>query len=368
MLWRTTPNASSSGKSGFYETVNKAKFYRVVITFYNLCATGNVLHLVISRIIAALSPKYVYEETTVDISCCNGKYMLSAKGKKPIRQGYKHIMRLLMGGESYTGVSDEADDEQVFPNIEIGQTVYISNAVKVTKYTAPPKLHTEATLLSAMENAGTQIENSAVLKGKGIGTQATRAGIIKKLFELGYIANKSSKKTNYIEPTKLGINYIKVLPQELYSPKITADWETRIAAIAEGNSTPDKFMSDFESFINDMIKHTKNTNVEGVSFCNKESIGTCPFCGKGWIYSEKGKNGKAAEVDIYYCSLKCGFSLYSDTNGFYNNTGRTLKKSQVIQLTNNETIKAKTKYKDKYGNFELLRDDMGKAYVRFLGK
>lgn len=220
-----------------------------------------------------------------------------------------------------------------------------------------------------MENAGSQIENGTILKGKGIGTQATRAGIIQKLFDVGYITNKPAKKINYIEPTKLGINYIKVLPQELYSPKITADWETRIAAIVDGGSMPDQFMSDFESFINDMIKHTKNANVEGVSFSNRESIGLCPFCGRGEVYSTKGKSEKInKEVDIYYCSLKCGFSLYSDCNGFYNNTERTLKKTQVIQLINKETIKVKTKYNDKYGIFELLKNDKGKAYIKLLGK
>jgi len=319
--------------------------------------------------IVALSQKYVYDETTVEVSCCGGQYILTAKGKKPIQQGYKHTLGLLMGGETDTDASAEADDEQSFPNITAGQPVRVINAVTITKYTAAPKLHTEATLLTAMENAGTQIENGTILKGKGIGTQATRAGIIKKLFDLGYMINKPANKTNYIEPTKLGINYIKVLPQELYSPKITADWETRIAAIVEGNGTSGEFMSDFESFINDMVKQGKNSNVEGVSFSSRESVGTCPFCGNGEVYTAKAKSEKTNnDVDVYYCSLKCGFSLYSDNAGFFNNTERTLKKTQVIQLINKEGIKAKTKYKDKYGYFELQKKDDGKAYVRLIGK
>ena len=338
----------------------------------------NILHLVISRMIAALSHMYIYEETTIEVSCRNGQYILTAEGKKPIQQGFRHIIEILMGSKANRAVPAETDEEQIFPNIKIGQTVHIANAVTVAKQTAPPKLHTEATLLTAMENAGTQIKNGAILKGKGFGAQATRAGIIKKLFDLGYMANKPDKKINYIEPTKLGINCIRVLPQELYSPKITADWEARIAAIAEGNGTSQQFMKDFKGFINCMLEHainncmlvhTKNTHVEGVNFSNKESIGICPFCGNGEVYSVKGKSQKTNnEVDIYYCSLKCGFSLYSDNNGFYNNTGRTLKKSQVVNLINNETIKAKTKYKDKFGNFELTIGEKGKAYVRFIDK
>jgi len=329
----------------------------------------NILHLVISRMIVAMAQKYVYGETAISVSCCYGRYILTAKGKKTIQKGYKHVIGLLMGDDGISDASEETDEEQTFPNISIGQAVHISNAVTVTKHTAAPKLHTEATLLTAMENAGTQIENGTVLKGKGIGTQATRAEIIKKLFDIGYVVNKPSKKIKYIEPTKLGINCIRVLPQELYSPKITADWETRIAAIVEGNSTPDQFMGDFERFINDMIRVSRNASVEGVSFSNRESVGVCPFCGKGEVYTAKGKSDKAnMEVDVYFCSLKCGFSLYSDANGFFNHTDRTLKKTQVIHLINKETIKAKTKHKDKYGIFELLKNERGKAYIRLIDK
>jgi len=244
----------------------------------------------------------------------------------------------------------------------------------VVKQTAAPKLHTEATLLTAMENAGAQLENGRVLKGKGIGTQATRAAIIQRLFDLGYMAAKTAKKNSYIEPTKLGINYIKVLPQELYSPKITADWETKISAIVEGENTAEQFMSDFQEFINAMLKSAMEINVEGVSFSfsNRESIAACPFCKHGEVISVKGKSEKTdKEIEIYFCSLKCGFSLYQDSSGFFSNTGRLLLKKQVKQLIENGSITAQTKYKDgagkeKNGKFELFKSEKGKAYVRLV--
>jgi len=332
---------------------------------------ANVLHLVISRMIAALSQKYVYEETTVDVSCSDGQYILSAKENKPIRQGYKHVMGLLMGDETQTDASDKTYDGQVLPNITVGQNVHISYAVTVAKQTLPPKLHTESTLLSAMDNAGALMENGTIIKGKGIETQAARAGIIKKLFDLGYVTNKTDKNINYIEPTKLGINYLKVLPPELYSPKITADWESRIAAVADGVSTPEQFMNEYKGFIIDMIERCKNANTEkdDVSFNNGESVGACPFCDIGKVYTVKGKSEKTHnEVDIYYCSLQCGFSLYSDNEGFYNNTERKLKKSQAINLIEKNTIRAKTKYNDKYENFELVKNEKGKAYVKMIDK
>jgi len=335
----------------------------------------NILHLVISRMITAVAQKYVYEETTVEVICCGGRYILTANGKKPVQQGYKQVAVMLTGTEAPAdNTAADKNEEQTFPNTSSGQAVHITNAVTVVKQTTAPKLHTEATLLTAMENAGTTLENGEVLKGRGIGTQATRAAIIQKLFDLGYIANKTAKKISYIEPTRLGINYIRVLPQELYSPKITADWETRIAAIVDGGNTSEQFMSEFQGFLDRMLREAKETNVEGVSFSNRESIGACPFCKDGDVLMAKGKSEKTGkEIDVYYCSLKCGFSLYQDSGGFFNNTERLLKQNQVKQLIENGRVTARTKYKDgagkeKNGKFELMKSDKGKAYVRLVNK
>jgi len=320
----------------------------------------DILHLVIARMITAVAQKYVYDETTVEVACYGGKYTLTAAGKKPVQQGFKQIAALLAGTENGTGdTGAEPDDEQTFPDIVNGQGVHIDRATTLVKQTTAPKLHTEATLLTAMENAGAALENGQILKGRGIGTQATRAAIIKKLFDVGYITNKTAKKVSYIEPTKLGINYIKVLPAELYSPKITADWETRIAAIADGENTTERFMGDFREFVDRLLRDAKETNVEGVSFSDRESIGTCPFCKAGEVLVTKGKSEKTGkEIDVCYCSVKCGFSLYADSGGFYNNTERVMKKNQMKQLIENGSVTAKTKYKDgagkeKNGKFEL---------------
>jgi DNA topoisomerase-3 len=225
-----------------------------------------------------------------------------------------------------------------------------------------------------MENAGTMLENGLILKGKGIGTRATRAAVMQKLFDVGYMVIKTAKKVSYIEPTKLGINYIKVLPTELYSPKVTADWEARIAAIADGYNTTEQFMSDFQGFVDRMLKEAENTAVENVDFNAKESVAVCPFCKQGNVYVGKRQSEKTGkEIDVYYCSLKCGFILYQDNGGFYNNTERLLKQSQVIQLIENGSVTAKTKYKndagkEKNGKFELLKSDKGKAYIRLADK
>jgi DNA topoisomerase-3 len=269
-----------------------------------------------------------------------------------------------IAGDAY---GDENNEGRVPQNIAVGQTVNISNAITLIKYTEAPKLHTEATLLTAMQNAGSQIENGVILKGKGIGTQATRAGIIKKLFDDGYIANIMSKKTNFIKPTQLGVNFIKMLPQELYSPKITADWESKISAVADGDGRSEEILNDYKKFLDTTFKNAKNMYTENKYFSGKESVGLCPFCKQGEIYSEKGKGEKVnKEIDIYYCSLKCGFFLYTDDSGFFNHTGRLLLNKQVKQLISIGGITAKTKYNGKLEKFELIRAEKNIALIKLV--
>jgi DNA topoisomerase-3 len=257
----------------------------------------NVLHLVVSRMITALALKYVYDETTVETSCSDGEYILTAKWKEPVRQGYRQIEALL------TEASAPADnggadfgEEQPFPNIVVGQTVHIKAAVAAIKKTEAPKLHTEATLLAAMENAGAYRDNGKIIKGTGIGGQAARAEVIKKLFDVGYIAKKIVQGIGYIEPTKAGINYIKILPSELYSPRITAEWEAKIAAIASGENTTERFMSEYQTFINRLLNDKKETNDEEMNPGAKESLGICPFCKKGEALATKETSEKTADA------------------------------------------------------------------------
>ena len=135
------------------------------------------------------------------------------------------------------GHNEEENEEkdQILPHLTKGQTVNIKECKTLQKKTTPPKYHTEATLLTAMENAGASLgKDGAILKGKGIGTQATRADIIKKLFDVEYVQTLKKGKTNYIIPTEKGMRIVNVLPSELYPPKITADWEMKIALIVMG--------------------------------------------------------------------------------------------------------------------------------------
>jgi DNA topoisomerase-3 len=291
---------------------------------------NNIFDLVLCRLIVSLSTPYIYEHTTIKVSFDND-FIFSASGKKPLKTGWRGLQDTLLGKGAFDTEAD--DDIQIFPDIKQGQTVTLKNCVVVPKKTTPPKLHTEATLLTAMENAGALLENGKILKGKGIGTQATRAEIISKLFNTGVIEGESKGKKTCLKPTSKGISVIRVMPEDLYSPKITADWETIIAEIAKGKMTDTDFMDKFIPFITAKVSEVKTSNAT-VSFKkDKEVHGVCPWCKSDLYRYDKTdpKSKKLIEVSMY-CSEKCGFSISSINNTFQMYAKKTLTVTELKKL------------------------------------
>ena len=276
----------------------------------------NVLDLILTRFLIAMSSPYKYIKSTVEVQFPNG-LKFSATGSQPVSFGWKAAQEALSGKEN--AEADPEQTEQTFPPMNVGDRLRVEDCVVQDKVTTPPKLHTEATLLKAMLNAGNTIENGSVLKGKGIGTQATRAGIIQELFKREMVQNLTKGKTKYIIPTEKGLSVISILPHDLYSPKITADWETKIDDIIQGKSTPEQFMADFSGFLNQKLQEAK-ADIKDVSFASKkddEVVGKCPFCKKGDLIvfqgTAKAENDKRSHK--YYairCSEKCGLTLRTD--------------------------------------------------------
>lgn len=306
----------------------------------------NVLDLVLCRMVIAFGKPYYYEQTNVTVRC--GDMTFSASGKKPIDYGWKSMQEQLNGKEKEE-MNEEADSEQVFPEIQKGQVLNIRSCTPIPKKTTPPKLHTEATLLTAMENAGAAIEGGAILKGKGIGTQATRAEIIKKLFDSGYCENQTKGKTNFIVPTAKGLTIIRVLPKELYSPKITADWETKIAKIADGKMTEQEFMEEFITFIQEKVQEVKETDTGIVFKKERQVYGKCPFCG-GEVYRFQAQGEKKVK---FYCGDKtCPFSLDTENPTVTAWTGKKLTEKQAIQLINKKFLVLECKKKSGDGTYK----------------
>ncbi len=292
----------------------------------------NVLDLILTRFIVALSPAYHYLHSNVVVTFPNGM-KFTASGNVPVSMGWKEYQKHLNGKIEDAEENDSSEDtEQLFPKMQIGDKLSVSDCYAVSKKTTPPKLYTEATLLKAMKNAGQQIENGAILNGRGIGTQATRGDIIKKLFDTGVVETKQVGKTNYIVPTSKGISVIRVLPPELYSPKITADWETKIAQIADGTATEDDFMREFIDFITQKVEQVKSMDVANVTFNREKKVyGDCPFCHAPVYCYEKTENRK--KIKTYYCSEKvCAFRINPDNPVFQARMKRSITESEVVKL------------------------------------
>lgn len=307
----------------------------------------NVLDLVLCRMIVSFCKPYVYEQTSVSVKCSDVTF--SASGRKPIDYGWTAMQEKLMGKEKGGEDGGGEDDKQIFPELKKGQSVTVRACRNIPKKTTPPKLHTEATLLTAMENAGATIEGGAILKGKGIGTQATRAEIIKTLFDTGYCETQSKGKTNYIIPTAKGLAIIRVLPPELYSPKITADWETKIAKIADGKMTEAEFMDEFCTFIKNKVQEVKEADT-GITFKKEKQVyGKCPFCGSN-IYRYQPTGGKKVK---FYCGNKdCPFSLDTENVTVATWTGKKLTEKQCLQLIAKKFILLDCKKKSGEGTYK----------------
>lgn len=328
----------------------------------------NILNLVITRMLVSFSDKFKYKETVINVAFENGM-VFGASGKVPVSKGWKDVQDKLAG--KYADEEPQgADEEQLFPDISLGQIVELNKINVQAKKTTPPKLHTEASLLTAMENAGASIEGGAILKGKGIGTQATRANIIKQLFDKGYVTNLQKGKIKYLVPTKQGMSVIKVLPPELYSPKITADWENQIAEIVSGTMTEEDFMRNFNIFIQKNLAQILNHKVENVDFSyERASVGTCPWCGSA-VYEGELKDRDNKPFKNVYCSNKeCKMSIRYDDLAFDLRTGgKKISQAQMKKLLEKGQIevnclsKSKTPYK---GICKLVKSENGWAKLVF---
>lgn len=199
----------------------------------------NILNLIVCRMLSAAAEPYIYENLTAEFYC--GSHMFSTKTKAVLSLGFKAIEYILH--------NDETNDEPVTLYCEEGQVFENVEAESTEHFTTPPKPYTEDTLLSAMENASKKETNDGVER-KGLGTPATRAGIIEKLVQIGF----AERKGKQILPTKHGNLLISVLPETLTSASITAEWENTLLEISQGKSSSKDFMDGIKKEIRELVK------------------------------------------------------------------------------------------------------------------
>lgn len=303
----------------------------------------NILFLIAAKLLIATAEPHKYEAVKVTVN--SEGYDFFAHGKTVISSGFKDIESRIKS--QLKGESEVPEKENALPEIIKGQKFEHASSTVTSGYTSPPKAYTEDTLLKAMETAGnSDYDESSDVEKKGLGTPATRADIIENLVKRGYIERDKKK----ITASEKGVHLIEVVPDEVKSAKLTADWETTLQHIEKGQASPDGFMSEIENFTKELVKKYAEKS-DGSSFSKeKEILGKCPRCGKN-IYEGK---------QNYYCESGkdgCGFTVWK--NQKYPNT--TISTSQMKELLSagKTRLKAVSKEgKDYTADFAL--EDTGK--------
>ena len=273
-------------------------------------AQRNVLCLIAARLILATAEPHRYEAVKATVRCAETDF--TATGRTVLQSGWKALEAKVNTLIRTKATDDEPDDGEAkaLPELTQGQSFDRVSASKAEHWTTPPRPYTEATLLSAMERAGND-EYDEDTEKKGLGTPATRAGIIEELVRNEYIQRKGKQ----ITATEKGIKLISVVPEEVKSPKLTAEWEMQLQQIEHGKASASAFMESIVAYVRKIC--TKySTEDDSVSFRKQsEAIGKCPHCG-GEV--KKGQYG-------YYCTKKCGMYLAK----VY---GKVLTDNQLLRL------------------------------------
>ena len=309
-----------------------------------------IIRLVAMRLLSATGEKHIYDETSVTLTCEG--YEFRAKGKTVVQDGWKAIERRFK--ESLK--SKEKDEpERSLPSLNEKDILSSVDASVTEHYTSPPKPYTEDSLLSAMETAG-NAEFDDDTEKKGLGTPATRAGIIEKLVKGGFVERKGKS----LVPTKDGNNLVCVLPEQITSPTMTAEWENTLMQIERGNADADKFLSGIVEMTSELVKaYPFLSEAEANRFdTSRESIGKCPRCGSP-VYVGKGN---------YYCSNKeCSFCMWED-NKFFSSKKKKLTKKIAAELLDKGWCRVTGLYTPKRPQLydAVIRlDDTGGKYVSF---
>ena len=281
----------------------------------------NILKLIIARTLMAVSKPFRYLETLLTTECAGEEF--TAKGKEILDEGWKAVERKVLAD-----ILNPKKEFAALPPVEESECSILNAELKEGQ-TSPPKHFTEDTLLHSMETASADSMPEDAER-QGIGTPATRAATIEKLVAKGFLERKGDKKTKVLLPTDKGKALITVMPEEIQSADMTADWETKLLRVERGEMEPETFMTE----INDMISSLVNTTeaVKGASALMKNKvIGVCPNCGNSVVEREKG----------YFCeNRECRFVLWKD-NAFFKRLGKRMDAHVADKLLRDGRVRLK---------------------------
>ena len=314
-----------------------------------------VLELVAARLLCAVAEPHLYEETAATLVCAGQEF--AAKGKTIQRPGWRRLDAAYHAGLKNAPEPEERPEEKTLPELSEGQSLSVSNASVKEGKTSPPKHFTEDTLLSAMENAGKE-DMPDTAERKGLGTPATRAGILEKLASTGFLERKKSKKTVQLMPSRDARSLITVLPEQLQSPLLTAEWEYRLGEIERGELSPEEFLSGIYAMLRELAATYQV--VKGTEYLfspPREAVGRCPRCGGDVTESKKG----------FFCqSETCRFAIWKDSK-WWSAKKKQPTKAIVAALLKDGRARLTGCYSEKTGktyDADVLLEDTGE-YVNF---
>lgn len=313
----------------------------------------NLLTLVTIRLLYAVGEKQVYEDTEAEITCGGG--LFTAKGRVIVSPGFTEVEQAFLSTLKKKPESDSKEEPGALPPLSQGQTFEKMKATAKEGTTSPPRHFTEDLLLSAMEHAGAkEFAQIGDVERTGLGTPATRAGVLEKLVRGGFLERKGRQ----LLPTKKGTDLIAVLPDTVKSASLTAQWESGLKDVERGEQSAAAFMEGIEGMVSDLVAQYRGVSVDTSMFRSREVIGACPRCGSDVVEGKK---------NFYCTSRECPFSMWKDDR-FFTSKHKELTKPMAAALLKNGRIKVKGLFSEKkgvlYDAFVVLADTGGK-YVNY---
>ncbi len=295
-----------------------------------------ILTLLAARLLSALGNPCRYTEYHLEFAAADQIFKASAKTVTDT--GWKDVASWILGKRAEEKDEENPDEDKAPSGDESkkilealsadpeyfaeGRQMKIMDAAMREGETKPKSRFTESTLLSAMERAGAkEIPDEA--ERKGLGTPATRAGIIEKLVRTGFVERSGSRKTKYLVPTHKGMSLVEVMPEEIRSPLLTAEWEQKLLQVERRELVPDIFMKEIEAMITSLIDtYEAVQDAEVMKKETAEKIGGCPVCGSDVVERKKG----------YFCSNReCRFALWKE-NRYFDAIGKKMTRQIAESL------------------------------------
>ncbi|WP_418437286.1 DNA topoisomerase 3 [Blautia sp.] len=317
----------------------------------------DVLTLLAVRLLCATTQANRFEAVTAILDCQG--HTFTAKGKTILQSGWKEVERIHRMSIRQSETEHRENEDAALPVLQEEQTFETVSASLREGKTSPPKHYTEDTLLSAMETAGAE-DMPKDAERKGLGTPATRAATLEKLVSAGFVQRKKKQ----LIPTEKGRNLIAVLPDNIKSPILTAEWESMLKQVEHGELSATSFMDQIADMSRTLVKeHTAPEKRFADLFPSSretahEAVGVCPRCGAP-VY--EGKKG-------FFCdNRECSFALWKD-NRFFSSKKKSITKSVAAALLKEGRISMSGLYSEKTGktyDAEVILDDTGGKYVNF---